>query len=132
MSLKTIRYWWNRFGPMFCADIRRRRILAVRTSRWPWHLDEVFVRINGERHWVCRDVNHDGEALESYGTRTRDRKAALKFLKRMALRHGRPEAIVTDKLRSYGTVVHDAGNVLHEKDRWWVNNRAETSHNPFR
>ena len=132
VSHETIRYWWNRFGPMFSADIRRRRVQGMRTSRWRWHLDEVFVKINGERHYLWRAVDHEGEVLESYVTRKRDRNAALKFLKKLMRRHGRPEAIVTDKLRSYGAAIRDLGNVPHEKDGRWINNRAENSHQQFR
>ena len=132
VSHETIRYWWNRFGPMFSADIRRRRIQGMRTSRWRWHLDEVFIKINGERHYLWRAVDHEGEVLESFVTKTRDRKAALRFLKKLMRRHGRPEAIVTDKLRSYGAAIREAGNLTHEKDGRWINNRAENSHQPFR
>ncbi len=65
---------------------------------WRWHLDEVFVKINGVTHYLWRAVDHEGEVLESFVTKTRDRKAALKFLKKSMKRHGRPETIVTDTL----------------------------------
>ena len=81
MSHETIRYWWNRFGPVFPADIRRRRVEGTRTSRWRGHLDEVFVKINGERHDLWRAVDHEGAVLESYVTKTRDRRAALRSRK---------------------------------------------------
>lgn len=71
-------------------------------SNWKWHLDEMFVKINGERHYLWRALDHEGEVLESYVTKARDKKAALKFLKKSMRRYGRPKAIVTDKLRSYG------------------------------
>jgi len=74
----------------------------MKSSRRRWHLDEMFVKINGERHHLWRAVDHEGEVLETIVTRTRDRKAALKFLKKAMRRHGRPEVIVTDRLRSYG------------------------------
>ncbi|GGL80908.1 hypothetical protein GCM10011392_39370 [Wenxinia marina] len=79
VSHETVRYWWNRFGPMFAAEIRRRRVGAMRSSRWRWHLDEVFVKINGKTHYLWRAVDQDGEALESYVTKTRDKPAALRF-----------------------------------------------------
>jgi len=79
ISHETVRFWWNRFGPMFAAEIRKRRVGAMRSSRW--HLDEVFVKINGETHYLWRAVDHEGEVLESFVTKTRDKKAALKFLK---------------------------------------------------
>ena len=80
ISHETVRFWWNRFGPMFAAEIRRNRVSRMRSySNWQWHLDEVFVKINGETHYLWRAVDHEGEVLESYVTKRRDRKAALKF-----------------------------------------------------
>ena len=67
---ETVRFWWNRFGPMFAAEIRRRRVLQMKGfRRWRWHLDEVFVKINGEKHYLWRAVDHEGEVLESYVTK---------------------------------------------------------------
>jgi hypothetical protein len=63
----------------------------MKSSRWQWHLDEVFVKINGERHYLWRAVDHKGEVLESFVTKTRDKKAALKFLKKAMSKHGQPE-----------------------------------------
>ena len=98
---ETVRFWWNRFGPMFASQIRRERVSRMRGfSHWRWHLDEVFVKINGERHYLWRAVDHEGEVLESYVTKKRDKAAALKFLKKALKRHGRAERIVTDGLRS--------------------------------
>ncbi len=78
-------------------------------SRWRWHLDEMFVKINGERHYLWRAVDHEGEVLESFVTKTRDKKAALKFLRKAMKRHGRPDVFVTDKLRSYGAALKEIG-----------------------
>ena len=65
ISHETVRYWWNRFGPIFAAEIRRKRVQQMRSSsNWQWHLDEVFVRINGELHYLWRAVDHEGEVLE--------------------------------------------------------------------
>ena len=59
---ETVRLWWNRFGPLFAADIRRRRVQLRRGSpEWRWHLDEVFVKINGVTHYLWRAVDHEGE-----------------------------------------------------------------------
>ena len=67
---ETVRFWWNRFGPMFAAEIRRNRVSRMRFySNWQWHLDEVFVKINGETHYLWRAVDHEGEVLESYVTK---------------------------------------------------------------
>ena len=65
---ETVRYWWLRFGPMFAAEIKKRRIENLKSSRWQWHLDEVFVKINGKQHYLWRAVDHEGEVLESYIT----------------------------------------------------------------
>jgi putative transposase len=99
---------------------------------WNWHLDEVYVKINGETHYLWRAVDQEGEVLESYVTRTRDKKAALAFIKKALKRHGKVEAITTDGLRSYGAALDDLGNRdKHEIGRW-ANNRVENSHLPFR
>ena len=80
ISHETVRYWWNRFGPMFAAELRRKRVDRMRGGKhWRWHLDEVFVKINGATHYLWRAVDHEGEVLESIVTKTRDRKAALKL-----------------------------------------------------
>jgi len=100
--------------------------------QWRWHLDEVFVRINGETHYLWRAVDHEGEVLEVFVTKRRDRKAALRFLRKTMKRYGRPEAIVTDKLRSYHAAMKVIGNAERQETGRWLNNRAENSHQPFR
>jgi putative transposase len=102
VSHETVRLCWQRFGPMFAAEIRRKRVSKMRASRWRWHLDEVFVKVNGVQHYLWRAVDHDREVLESYVTKTRDKAAALKFPKKLMKRHGRVEEFVKDGLRSYG------------------------------
>ncbi len=92
----------------------------------------MFVRINGETHYLWRAVDHEGEVLEVFATKRRDRKAALKFLKRTMKRYGRPRSIVTDRLRSYRAVMKMIGNVTSQECGRWLNNRAENSHQPFR
>jgi putative transposase len=119
ISHETVRYWWHRFGPMFASEIRKRRIEGMKSSRWRWHLDEIFVKINGERHYLWRAVDHEGEVLESFVTKTRDRKAALKFLKKAMRKHGQPEVIVTDKLGSYSAALRELGaSDRQETGRW--------------
>ena len=129
---ETVRYWWNRFGPLFAAEIRKRRIDQRNWSNWRWHLDEVFVRINGETHYLWRAVDHEGEVLEALATKRRDREAALKFLKQVMKRHGRPATIVTDRLQSYRAAMKVIGNAATQTCGRWLNNRAENSHQPFR
>lgn len=132
ISHETVRFWWNRFGPLFAAEIRKRRVSGIRSSRWRWHLDEVFVKISGERHYLWRAVDHEGEVLESFVTKTRDKKAALKFLKKTLKRHGHAEELVTDRLRSYGAAFKDLGIHDRQETGRWANNRVENSHQPFR
>ena len=133
ISHETVRYWWNRFGPIFDAEIRRKRVQRMqRIQQWKWHLDEVFVRINGQTHYLWRAVDHEGEVLESFVTKRRDRKAALKFLRKAMKRYGNPKVIVTDRLRSYRAAMRVVGNADRQETGRWLNNRAENSHQPFR
>ena len=130
---ETVRFWWNRFGPMIANEIRKRRIHNRRCiSQWRWHLDGVFIRINGETRYLWRAVDHEGEVLEVFATKRRDRRAALKFLKRTMKRYGRPRSIVTDRLRSYQSAMKVIGNAADQECGRWLNNRAENSHQPFR
>ena len=133
ISHETVRFWWNRFGPLFAAEIRRKRVQHLRAHwNWQWHLDEVFVKINGETHYLWRAVDHEGEVLESFVTKRRDRKAALKFLRKTMKRHGNPQIFVTDKLRSYGAAMKVISSANKQETGRWLNNRAENSHQPFR
>jgi putative transposase len=105
----------------------------MRGSRhWRWHLDEMYVKINGKMHYLWRAVDHEGEILESYVTKKRDKAAALRFLKKALKRHGRTEAIVTDGLKSYPAAMRELGNPDRREMGRWMNNRAENSHLPFR
>ena len=126
---ETVRFWWNRFGPMFAAEIKRKRSSHLRQhTQWRWHLDEVYVKINGEMHYLWRAVDHEGEVLESLATKTRDKAAALKLMKRLMKRYGKPETVVTDGLRSYGAAMKEIGNADRQEVGRWLNNRAENSH----
>src|SRR5688500_10070459 len=99
--------------------------------QWKWHLDEVYVKINGEMRYLWRAVDQEGEVLESYVTKTRDKAAALRFMKALK-RHGSPEAITTDGLRSYKAAMDELGNAGKQEVGRWANNRVENSHLPFR
>jgi putative transposase len=106
----------NRFGPIFAAEIRRKRARHLRAwSQWRWHLDEMFGRINGKTHYLWRAVDQEGEVLETYVTKSRNRKAALTFLRKAMKRYGRPETIVTDKLGSYRAALRTIGNAAHQE-----------------
>jgi putative transposase len=133
VSHETVRYWWHRFGPMFAAEIRRRRREAMRAfPQWRWHVDEMFVKINGELHYLWRAVDHEGEVLEAYVSRTRNRKAALKFLRKAMRRYGRPVEIVTDRCSWYGAALRDIGATARQLTGRWLYNRVENSHQPLR
>ena len=133
VSHETVRLWWNRFGPMFAAEIRCKRVDRMRAfSNWRWHLDELFVKINGERHYLWRAVDHEGEVLEAVVTKRRDKKAALKFLRKLMRRHGQPEQIVTDRLPSYRAALRELGATDRQSTGRWLNNRVENSHLPLR
>ena len=133
ISYETVRYWWNRFGLMFAKEIRKKRMYPIPNySNWKWHLDEVFVKINGETHYLWRAVDHEGEVLEAYVSKHRDRKAALVFLKKTMKRYGQPQEIVTDRLRSYRAAMKIIGNEFTQEVGRWKNNRCENSHLPFR
>jgi len=118
---------------MFAREIRKKRMYPVPNySNWKWHLDEVFVKINGETHYLWRAVDHEGEVLEAYVSKHRDRKAALVFLKKTMKRYGQPQEIVTDRLRSYRAAMRLIGNEAAQEVGRWLNNRAENSHLSFR
>ena len=130
---ETVRFWWNRFGPMFASEIRRQRVSQMCGFRqWRWHLDEMYVKLNGEMVYLWRAVDHEGEILESYITKTRDPAAALQFMRKALKRHGSPDAITTDGLRSYRAAMDQLGCGPKQAVGRWANNRVENSHLPFR
>src|ERR1700690_712382 len=133
ISHETVRFWWNRFGPMFAGEIRKRRVAHMRAyPQWRWHLDEVFVKINGKLCYLWRAVDHEGEVLEAVVTAKRDKDAALKLLKRLMKKYGRPQSIVTDRLRAYSAAMKEIGAADRHEVGGRLNNRAENSHQPFR
>ena len=133
VSYETVRYWWNRFGPMFAAEIRRKRVDRMRAfTHWRWHLDEVYVKINGKMHHLWRAVDHEGEVLESFATEGRDKVAALRFMKKLMKRHGTAKQITTDGLRSYKAAMKELGNAEKQVVGRYANNRVENSHLPIR
>ena len=97
ISHDMVRFWWNRFGPVFAADIRRQRVSRMKGFRhWNWHLDEMYVKIGGEMHYLWRAADQEGEMLESFVTKTRDKHSALSFIKKALKQHGNVETITTD------------------------------------
>jgi putative transposase len=133
VSHETVRYWWNRFGPMFAAEIRQKRVDQMRAfSDWRWHVDEVFVKINGERHYLWRAVDHEGEVLEAVVTKRRNKRPALKFFRKLVRRYGQPGQIVADRLPSYRAALRDLSATGLQVTGRWLNNRVENSHLPLR
>ena len=104
---ETVRFWVERFGSKFAREIRKNR--AGQHSNWQWHLDEVFVKINGERFYLWCAVDHEGEVLECYVAKRRNKAAAKKFLIKTMRKHGSPKITTTDKLASYGAAFREIG-----------------------
>jgi len=130
---ESVRLWVDRFGTHSAKKIRKPRADYMRkVTQWQWHLDEVFVKINGVQHYLWRAVDHEGEVLESYVTKRRNKAAALKFLKKAMKRYGNPQVIVTDGCPSYGAAMNKIGNQDRQEVGRYKNNRAENSHLPFR
>jgi len=97
--------WWNRFGPLFAADVQRQRVSRKSGFRqWKWHLDEVYVKVGGELHYLWRAVDQEGETVEGDAIKTRGKKAALRFIKKALKRHSSP-AESHDGLISYKVLV---------------------------
>jgi len=129
VSCETVRRWALKFGRIHAQRIRRRR---PRPSD-RWHLDEVFLRIGGKIVYLWRAVDDGGEVLDILVQSKRDRKAALKLLRKLLKRQGHaPEAIVTGRLRSSGAALRELGLADRHVTGGRSNNRAEVSHQPTR
>jgi putative transposase len=130
VSYETIRCWTIKFGPVIAANLRRRR--NPPTGRW--HLDEMVVKIRGQRMFLWRAVDDEGEVLDMLVQRRRNKHAAMKLLRRLLKRQGiHPETITTDKLASYRAAARDLGLTgRHRPGGMRANNRAENSHLPIR
>ncbi len=133
VSHETVRYWWQRFSPVFAAEIRRKRDQQLRAfSKWKWHVDEVFVKVNGKWHYLWRAVDREGEVLEAVVTKRRNKQTALKLLRKLMKRHGKTEEVVTGRFASYKAALRDLGALEKQRTGRWLNNRVENSHLPFR
>ena len=133
VSHETVRYWWNRFGPMFAAEIRPKRVQQLRAfSKWEWHVDEVFVKVNGDRYYLWWAVDQEGNVLETVVAKGRNEAAAMKFLGKLMKRHANVETFVTDRFASHRAVLREMGALEKQQTGKWLNNGAENSHLPFR
>jgi len=129
VSYETVRRWVNHFGPRIAADLRKRRPKPHTT----WHLDEVYLKIDGRLAYLWRAVDAEGEVLDVLVQTRRNKRAALKLMRKLLKKYGFvPDKLVTDDLRSYGAAAGHLGIAgRHERGRW-RNNRAENSHQPTR
>jgi putative transposase len=129
LSYETIREWCLKFGQTYANGLRRR-------SSQPgdrWHLDEVFLKINGRLHYLWRAVDQDGDVLDILVQTRRDKKAAKKFFRKLlkGLRYV-PHVLITDKLKSYSAARADVMPSVEHWHQTYQNNRAENSHQPTR
>ena len=122
---ETVRRWVNHFGPAIAADLRNRRPKPHTT----WHLDEVYLKIDGRMVYLWRAVDAEGEVLDVLVQSKRNKHAALKLMRKLLKKYVfAPERLVTDDLRSYSAAARELGiETRHERGRW-KNNRAENSH----
>ena len=129
VSYETVRRWVNHFGPMVAADLRKRRAKPHSI----WHLDEVYLKIDGRMVYLWRAVDAEGEVLDVLVQSKRNKRAALKLMRKLLKKYAFvPERLITDDLRSYSAAAHDLGiESRHGRGRW-KNNRAENSHQPTR
>ena len=127
---ETIRYWWNKFGTIFSKEVKKRTHNPV--SKWRWHVDEIFVKINGELHYLWRAIDQEGTVIDCYVSKKRNKREALKFLKKAISKHGVPKQIISDKLKSYKAAMKEL-NIQHLQDtERYKNNQIENSHLHFR
>ena len=126
---ETIRQWCRKFGPDYARKLRRRQGRLGDT----WHLDELFINIQGRRHYLWRAVDQDGDVIDILVQRHRNARAAKRFFRKLLKGQGsEPRRLVTDKLRSYGAAHRSVmPSVVHDTRRY-ANNRAEVSHQPTR
>lgn len=129
VSYEAIRKWCRKFGQQYANQLRHRRPQPGDK----WHLDEVFLTIHGERHYLWRAVDQDGNVLDILVQRRRDKEAAKKFFRKL-LKGCQyvPRVIVTDKLKSYGAAKREILPGVEHRQHQYLNNRAENSHQPTR
>lgn len=129
VSYETIRQWCAKFGPEYACRLRRRQPRPGDK----WHLDEVFVQINGRRQYLWRAVDQDGNVLDILVQPRRDAKAAKRFFRKLLKRQcASPRVLVTDKLRSYAVAHREVMPSVQHRQSRYLNNRAENSHQPTR
>src|ERR671928_383487 len=129
VSYETVRQWCLKFGQTYANELRRRRPRCGDT----WHLDEVFLSIRGERHYLWRAVDQDDNILDILVQKRRNKQAAKKFFRKLlkGLQYV-PRVIITDKLKSYGAAKREILPGVEHRQSRYLNNRCENSHRPTR
>ncbi|MGI8565943.1 MAG: IS6 family transposase, partial [Pyrinomonadaceae bacterium] len=129
LSYEAIREWCRKFGQTYANDLRRRRPRPGDK----WHLDEMFIKINGKDHYLWRAVDQDGIVLDILVQSRRNKKAATRFFRKLlnGLQYV-PRVINTDKLKSYGAAKAEIMPGVEHRRHKGLNNRAENSHQPTR
>src|SRR5215208_1849173 len=126
---ETVRQWARKFGQAFANQIRRR----LPRAGDKWHLDEVEVKIAGQKHWLWRAVDQDGVVLDVLVQSRRDKRAAKRLLRKLLKRQTRvPRVMITDKLASYSAAKGEVMPSVEHRRHKGLNNRAENSHQPTR
>lgn len=129
VSYETVRRWCLKFGQAYANGLRRRRPRPGDK----WHLDEVFIKVNGELKYLWRAVDQDGNILDILVQNRRDKAAASRFFRRLLKETGSvPRVVVTDRLRSYGAAHRETMPSVEHRSHKGLNNRAENSHQPTR
>jgi putative transposase len=129
VSYETIRQWCQKFGPYYARKLRSKqgRLGDI------WHLDELFVNIQGKRHYLWRAVDQDGDVIDILVQRHRNARAARRFFRKLMKGQGTaPWRLVTDKLRSYSAAHREVMSSVTHDTQQYSNNRAEVSHQPTR
>jgi putative transposase len=128
LSYESVRCWVLKFGPLIARRLRQR----PRPSDY-WHLDEMVVRVAGKRMYLWRAVDHEGEILDVLLQRRRDRRAAVKLMRKLLRKQGfAPRRVTTDQLHSYSAAFRHLGLTCHHEQGLRENNRAENSHQVVR
>jgi putative transposase len=129
VSYETVRRWCAKFGQTYAGALRRRQPRPGDK----WHLDEVFIKVNGEQKYLWRAVDQNGNVLDILVQNRRDKTAARRFLRRLLKRTGAvPRVLITDKLRSYGAAHREVMPSVEHRSHKGLNNKAENSHQPTR
>ncbi|UOA17063.1 hypothetical protein DSM109990_03962 (plasmid) [Sulfitobacter dubius] len=128
VSYETIRAWAAKFGSKYARVIRRNRPKVANK----WHLDEAALPMNGQKYWLWRAVDSNGDVLDILVQSRRNKQAANRFFRKLFKAFGQPRVVVTDKLRSYGAALKSLAPGIEHRSHKGINNRSEGSHRPTR